>query len=90
MNTIFIVAICVFLVLFFRSFGLKIEVVLFNTLLRCLSGLVIIYICNFFLSGMGQNLTVKINEISLCISAVLGISGVFFLYCFQWFLTITG
>lgn len=56
--------------------------------LRGLSGLIILYVCNFFLVQLGENFVVNINEISLSVSAILGIPGIFFLYCFRWFLTI--
>ena len=55
-----------------------------EVLLRCLSGLIVLYVCNFFMCY----LIVNINEISLTISAFFGLAGVFLLYCFRWILLI--
>lgn len=85
MDTIWIVVIAIFLV---RCMGVRIEIIALHLVTRCLSGLVVLYVCNLFLIEFGEKFVVKINEISLGISAVLGMPGVFFLYCFQWFLTI--
>ena len=56
--------------------------------LRCLSGLIVLYVCNFFMCYLNENLIVNINEISLTISAFFGLAGVFLLYCFRWILLI--
>ncbi len=40
-----------------------------EVLLRCLSGLIVLYVCNFFMCYLNENLIVNINEISLTISA---------------------
>lgn len=35
-----------------------------EVLLRCLSGLIVLYVCNFFMCYLNENLIVNINEIS--------------------------
>ena len=59
-----------------------------EVLLRCLSGLIVLYVCNFFMCYLNENLIVNINEVSLTISAFFGLAGVFLLYCFRWILLI--
>lgn len=59
-----------------------------NILLRVLSGIIFISICNYLIFISGKSFHLNINETSLLISAFLGISGVCFLYVFQWILTI--
>lgn len=82
-NTIIIVVI---LLICLRCLGLKVEIILFRLIGRCLSGIVVLYVCNFFLSEMNKNLIVNINEITLLISAILGMPGIVFLYILRWFL----
>ena len=86
MNIMYIAA---FVLLFFiisKTFGANPYNLLANILLRVLSG--IIFISNYLIFISGKNFHVNINETSLVVSALLGISGVCFLYLFQWVLTI--
>ncbi|MCH5268384.1 MAG: pro-sigmaK processing inhibitor BofA family protein [Lachnospiraceae bacterium] len=88
MNAIMILVIIFFLVVFLGGMWPPLGKCLWEMLFRGLSGLIILYICNLFLVRLGENFVVNINEISLTISAFLGIPGIFFLYCFRWYLTI--
>ncbi|MFG6329258.1 MAG: pro-sigmaK processing inhibitor BofA family protein [Lachnospiraceae bacterium] len=88
MNIMYIAA---FVLLFFiisKTFGANPYNLLANILLRVLSGIIFISICNYLIFISGKNFHVNINETSLVVSALLGISGVCFLYLFQWVLTI--
>ncbi len=60
---------------------------LLNCVIRCLFGLVCIYFCNDVIAYFGGDLSVKINEISACASAILGMSGVAGLYVLQLYFT---
>lgn len=82
-NTIIVVVI---LLICLRCLGFKVEMFLFRLLGRCLSGIVVLYVCNFFLSEWNENLIVNINEITLLISSILGMPGIIFLYFLRWFL----
>lgn len=80
-----------FVLMFFvvsTIFGFNPIELIANMLIRVLSGIVFISICNYLILLSGRNLYVNINEISVAISALLGISGVCFLYLFEWILTI--
>ena len=82
----FIVYIVVFLIIFFlgsKIFNFNPYDVLGNMIVRVLSGIIFISVCNYLIFISGKN----INETSIVISAFLGISGVCFLYLFQWILT---
>lgn len=70
------------------TFGFNVIDLAANMLIRVLSGIVFISVCNYLIFLLGRSLYVNINEISLTISALLGISGLCFLYLFQWILTI--
>ena len=85
LNTIMILVI--FLV-FLRCLGFKVEILLLRMIGRCLSGVIILYVCNFFLLQMNENFVVNINEMTLVVLALLGMPGVFFLYFLRWFLLI--
>ncbi|MCI9079681.1 MAG: hypothetical protein HFH68_12320 [Lachnospiraceae bacterium] len=88
MNIMYIV---VFILIFFlvsKTFGANPFNLITNILLRVLSGIIFINICNYLILIPGKNFHVNINEISLVVSAILGISGICFLYLFQWVLTI--
>jgi len=87
----FLVYIVSFVVIFFfiaRIFGFNPGALLTNMLARVLSGIIFISICNYLTGLAGRNFHVNINETSLAVSAVLGISGICFLYLLQWILTI--
>lgn len=71
-----------------KIFGFNPAGLLINMLIRVLSGIVFISVCNYLIFLSGRNFHVNINEISVSISAILGISGLSFLYVFQWILTI--
>lgn len=88
MNTTMILVIVFLLLIFLGGIWLPLGKCLWDMMARGLSGLIILYVCDFFLVKIGENLIVNINEISLTISALLGIPGIFFLYCFRWYLTI--
>ena len=64
--------------------------IILNALIRCLFCLVCVYVCNGLISYFGGNIVVKINEITICVSTILGISGVAGLYLLQLFFTIHG
>ena len=85
LNTIMILVI--FLV-FLRCLGCKVEIVLLYMIGTCLSGVIILYVCNFFLLQMNENFVVNINEMTLTVLVLLGMPGVFFLYFLRWFLLI--
>lgn len=82
-NTIFIIVI--FLVIL-RCLGFKLEILLFRLLGRGLLGIVVLYTCNLFLAEINESFIVNINEITLTISAFLGMPGIICLYFFRWFL----
>lgn len=87
----FVVYIVVFIILFVLVsviFGANPVQLAADMLVRLMSGIVFISVCNYLLFLAGKNFHVNINETSIVISAVLGISGVCFLYLFQWILTI--
>lgn len=71
-----------------KVFDFNLAVLLINMLIRVLSGIVFISVCNYIIFLSGRNFHVNINEISVSISAILGMSGLSFLYIFQWILTI--
>ena len=64
--------------------------IILNALIRCLFCLFCVYVCNGLISYFGGNIVVKINEITICVSTILGISGVAGLYLLQLFFTIHG
>lgn len=71
-----------------KVFDFNLAGLLINMLIRVLSGIVFISVCNYIIFLSGRNFHVNINEISVSISAILGMSGLSFLYIFQWILTI--
>ena len=71
---------CLFLMLFLSGNGVRI---LMNTIIRCLFCLVCIYFCNQVILYFGGEISVRINEISMAVSAIFGISGVAALYGLQ-------
>jgi hypothetical protein len=71
------------LIAMWKNFGKMIM----NTIIRCLFCLVCVYLCNGFIQYFGGNISVKINEITLGVSAIFGWSGIGALYILQWFLT---
>lgn len=87
MDAIYFVEICLFLYVVLRLLGFDIIDSCLSILMRCLSGGVFICFLNFLLYGLGQNFFVRINEISLIISAVFGINGLIFLTVFQYIIT---
>ena len=87
-NTIFILLFLVGIALFFSSMGINVKKCIIAFLFRCLLGIVIIGIANFLLEKNGLNLSVKINEISIGVSGILGIWGVILLYALQYYFTI--
>ena len=87
MNYFYYVAFLMIFLLFLSFMNVNVKELFINTLTRCLSGIVFITFANFLLKMLGLNLMVNINQISLVISGILGISGVIFTYIFQWILT---
>lgn len=85
LNTIIVLVICL---VFVRCLGLKVEILLYHLVGRCFSGVVVLYVCNYLLAQINENFIVNINEISLIVSAFLGMPGVIFLYFLRWFLLI--
>lgn len=85
LNTIIILVI---LLVFLRCLGLKVEILFLRLMGRGLSGVIVLYVCNFFLMQMNENFVVKINEMTLAVLALLGMPGAIFLYFLRWFLLI--
>ena len=85
MYIIVFLGIVIFLNVIFLGNGCRI---FFDTLIRCLFGLVCIFFANEIISYFGGDISVKINEISACVSAIFGGSGVLALYGLQLFFTI--
>ncbi len=73
----------IFLVCIWGNFGR----VIMDAVIRCLFCLICIYLCNGLIQVMGGDIAVKINEITVCVSTILGISGVAGLYILQLFFT---
>jgi len=88
-NTIFIVLFVGGFLVFLGSMGVDVIRLVLNFLVRCLSGLVIIYVVNFLIEYLGGNFVVNINEITIGVSGFLGIWGVVLLYALQYYFTIT-
>lgn len=82
----FLILVIMFLVCIWRNMGR----VLMNAVIRCLFCLICVYLCNGMIQYFGGNIAVKINEITVCVSTLLGISGVAGLYVLQLFFTIHG
>lgn len=61
--------------------------IILDTVIRCLFGLVCIYFCNELIGYFGGTISVKINEITACVSALFGMSGIAALYALQLFFT---
>lgn len=64
--------------------------VILNSLIRCLFCLILVYFVNHLILYFGGNISVKINEITACVSALFGASGIAALYALQVFFTICG
>ncbi len=88
-NTIFIMLFVGGFLVFLGSMGVDVIRLVLNFLVRCLSGLVIIYVVNFLVEYFGGNFIVNINEITIGVSGFLGIWGVILLYALQYYFTIT-
>ena len=87
-NTIIIVLVLAGICVFLLWVGVDAWKYILNFMVRCLSGLVIIYVVNCAIQYYGGNLAVKINEIAMGFSGILGIWGVIFLYALQYYFTI--
>lgn len=88
-NAIFIVLFIVGFLVFLATIGVDVMKLIFNFMLRCLVGVVIIYVVNSSIQYLGGNLSVNLNEITLGVSGGLGIWGVMLLYALQYYFTIT-
>ncbi|MCI8771608.1 MAG: hypothetical protein HFH73_10785 [Lachnospiraceae bacterium] len=88
-NTIFIMLFIGGFAVLLSTMGVDVVKLVLNFVIRCLSGIVIIYIANFLIEYFGGNFTVNINEITLGVSGILGIWGVILLYALQYYFTIT-
>ncbi len=86
MSSIVFVVVSTLIILFLNP---ECRNVIWNILLRCLSGLVLIYIINYGIAYFGGNIDVKINEISASVAGIFGVSGVIGLYALQLFFTIS-
>lgn len=82
----FLVLVIMFLIYIWGNMGR----VIMNAVIRCLFCLICVYLCNGLIQYFGGNIAVKINEITVCVSTLLGISGVAGLYVLQLFFTIHG
>ena len=87
-NAVFIGLFLCGVLLFFHSMGIDTFRMLLNFLIRGLSGVIIITLVNFFLVKFYPEIVVKINEITVGISGIFGIWGVFLLYALQYYFTI--
>lgn len=72
-----------FLVCIWGNFGR----IILNAVIRCLFCLICVYICNDLIQYFGGNISVKINEITVCVSTLFGASGIAALYILQLFFT---
>lgn len=88
MVEVYIVAFLFVFILISKILGFNPVCLIINMWIRVLSGIVFISFCNYFIFLAGGNMYVNINEISVAVSALLGMGGVCFLYFFQWILTI--
>lgn len=88
MNVMYIVVFLLFFFMASKIFKFNPCNLAANILLRVLSGIIFISICNYLVFISGKSFYLNINETSLLVSAFLGISGICFLYVFQWVLTI--
>lgn len=88
-NTILIVLFVGGLGIFLAAMGVDIWKYALSFIVRCLVGLIIIYVANSAIQYYGGNLIVKINEFTIGLSGMLGIWGVIFLYALQYYFTIT-
>lgn len=75
--------------IFLATMGVDVVKLLFKIVIRCLLGIVIIYVVNLAIKYYGGNLFVNLNEFSVSVSGILGIWGVIFLYALQYYFTIT-
>lgn len=73
-----------------RHYGRSVVFEMGIVLERVLSCLIIQAFCNFFLLRIRDDLVVNITEISMVLSAILGIPGILFLYAFRWISTMIG
>lgn len=69
-------------------FGYNPGEIFLNMVARMLTGLVVLYLCNLIFEKLAPKCIVNINEITMLISAILGIPGVIFTYLLHWILTI--
>ena len=76
-NTIIIVLVLAGICVFLLWVGVYAWKYILNFMVRCLSGLVIIYVVNYAIQYYGGNLAVKINEIAMGFSGILGIGALF-------------
>lgn len=88
-NTIFIVLFIGGFLVLLGTMGVDMVKLVLNFTVRCLLGLVIIYVANLGIEYYGGNFIVKINEITMGVSGILGIWGVILLYALQYYFTIT-
>lgn len=87
--TIFIVLFVGGFLVFLATMGVDVVKLVLKFIVRCLLGIVIIYVANSAIQYYGGNLFVNLNEISIGVSGILGIWGVIFLYALQYYFTIT-
>lgn len=82
----FLIFVIMFLICIWGNMGR----VIMNAAIRCLFCLICVYLCNGLIQYFGGNIAVKINEITVCVSTLLGVSGVAGLYVLQLFFTTHG
>lgn len=87
--TIFIVLFVGGFLVFLATMGVDVVKLVLKFIVRCLLGIVIIYVANSAIQYYGGNLFVNLNEITIGVSGILGIWGVIFLYALQYYFTIT-
>ena len=86
-NYIYFVAFFAFFVIFLNLMEVKVTEMIINILNRVLLGVVFIMFANYMFKIAGVDFMVNINQVSVTVSGILGISGVIFLFAFQWILT---
>lgn len=77
-NTIFIVLFIGGFLVFLAAMGVDVVKVIINFVTRSLLGIVVIYVVNSAIQSLGGNVFVNINEITIGVSGILGIWGLFF------------
>ena len=87
-NAIFVGLFLLGILLFLGTMGVNSFKIFLNFIIRCLSGIIFISLINCLVQNSAPQFIVKINEITVGISGILGIWGVFLLYALRYYFTI--